>query len=220
MSEFSFSAQKDTSLKRHVVTEIRTAIVKGHIRAGYKLKEAVLAEQMGISRGPIREALRDLEAMGLVMSQPYRETVVVDINKDEISELLIPIRQSVELYAIKVGWPTFSEGLFQQLDDLVNQMDQFADQGDLFNLVDQDVRFHAAVVNWSNIHFARQVFSMIENHMVMHFFRNTQTFSDLHKVTKDHKSLLQLLRQGNYDTIIDGWIRHIRQDAFLFSLNP
>lgn len=98
---------------------------------------------MGISRGPIREALRDLEAMGLVTCLPYKETVVADVTKEEIVDLLIPIRLQLELYSIEYRLDQFDDGFFSALNVNIARMDQFAADNDIAGFVEAVPRFIA-----------------------------------------------------------------------------
>ncbi|MDG0793187.1 GntR family transcriptional regulator [Cohnella ginsengisoli] len=70
MKPYQFKSQENLSLRQRVFADIRDAIVRGHLKPGDKLRELDISKQMNVSRGPLREALRDLEALGLVVSSP------------------------------------------------------------------------------------------------------------------------------------------------------
>ena len=71
----------------------------GRYEPGERLIEATLSSELGTSRGPVREALRQLENEGLVMSFPYRGAVVLGVSDEEVQEVLIPIRLTLERYS-------------------------------------------------------------------------------------------------------------------------
>lgn len=215
MQKYQFKPQNNTSLRHKVANDIRDAIINGNIAPGSKLREAEIAEQMGISRGPVREAIRDLEAMGLVVSLPFRETVVADVNKEEIIDLLIPIRLQLELYTLKLSLPHFDEELFDVLDNIVRQMESWAAANDLIGVVEEDIRFHETVLTQSDSPFPLQIWSSIVNRLRIHFIKNTQFFPDLNKVVVDHVLLLEALRTKEYNSIQELWINHIREDDSL-----
>lgn len=81
LENFQFKKNDTVSLRQFVYQEIREAIIKGHLEPGARLREVEISKQMNVSRGPIREAIRILEQEGLVISHPYRETVVADLPK-------------------------------------------------------------------------------------------------------------------------------------------
>lgn len=217
METFQFKSKTPASLRHRVAQEIRDAIIQGHLKPGDKLKELEIAHQMGISRGPVREALRDLEAMGLVLSQPYRETVVVSTNREEIEELLIPIRLQLELYSIRVNLDQFDDALFQTLREIVESMREAASRNDLHAVVEEDMRFHESIITFSQHSFSNQIWNGITNRLHLHFIKNTSLFPDLRKVPDDHDMLLNALNTRDYEQIKEIWIQHIRHhDSLLY----
>ena len=84
---------------QQVVEILRSAIIAGRYEPGERLIEATLSSELGTSRGPVREALRQLENEGLVMSFPYRGAVVLGVSDEEVQEVLIPIRLTLERYS-------------------------------------------------------------------------------------------------------------------------
>ena len=95
MSDFRFETEKATSLRHKISNNIRKAIFHGKLKPGDRLIEIDLANQMGVSRGPIREAMRMLEQEGVINSQPYKDTMVAEISLEEVLEVLTPIRWSL-----------------------------------------------------------------------------------------------------------------------------
>src|SRR4051812_5764530 len=89
------------SLRSRASEALRTAIVEGRLQPGDRLREVELASQLGVSRAPVREALRQLEYKGLVASSPYRATEVLGVSQEEIEEVLVPIRLIIETFAFK-----------------------------------------------------------------------------------------------------------------------
>ena len=84
---------------QQVVEALRNEIIAGHFEPGERLIEATLSQELGTSRGPVREALRQLENEGLVMSVPYKGAVVLGVSDEEVQEVLIPIRLVLERYS-------------------------------------------------------------------------------------------------------------------------
>src|SRR5512141_2804217 len=85
----AFEPLRSRGLRSVALLSIRRAIVNGVLRPGDRLMEADIAREMGISRGPVREALRQLEQEGLVISYPHRGTFVASLAADEASEIYV-----------------------------------------------------------------------------------------------------------------------------------
>jgi len=216
MTNFHFKSQENLSLRQRVMSDIRNAIIQGHLKPGDKLRELDISKQMAISRGPIREALRDLEAMGLVVSSPYRETTVADVSKGEVVDLLIPIRLQLEIYALKQKQLKWDAGMFQALQDIVDSMKEAAANEDLASLVEADIRFHENVVSSEDSPYTQQIWSGIVNRLRLHFIKNTKLFVDLTRVPAEHEELLQALKQNKpFEQVKELWTQHILMDDCL-----
>ncbi len=215
MDTFQFKSQENLSLRQRVLNDIRSAIIGGHLKPGDKLKELDISKQMSISRGPIREALRDLEALGLVVSSPYRETTVADVRKEEVTELLIPIRLKLELFALKYSGAKRDEAFYGKLEQIVERMKEFAADGDLPALVEEDIQFHEQLLSLDDSSYTLQIWSGIVNRLRLHFIKNTSRFDDLRKVADDHAALLSTLRVGSEEKIEALWTQHIQDEDCL-----
>jgi len=91
---------KRQTLADSVYTQLKTAIMRGRLRDGTELKQGELATQLGVSRVPVREALRRLQAEHLVVSEPFQCFVVTSLTADEVAEL-IELREEMEVFALK-----------------------------------------------------------------------------------------------------------------------
>jgi DNA-binding GntR family transcriptional regulator len=106
-----------------VAEDIRTAILTGKLRAGSKLIETELAERFGTSRGPIREAIRELAREGLVAELPRRGTVVSTLNERDLAEVYA-VREALELGAIRVVVARASDDEIQVLEQHLLALEQ------------------------------------------------------------------------------------------------
>jgi len=215
MSTFHFKSQENIPLRQRVVSDIRSAIIQGHLKPGEKLREVDISKQMAISRGPIREALRDLEAMGLVVCSPYRETTVADVSKDEVVDLLIPIRLQLEIYALKQKHSQWTTDMYKTLQDIVDNMKEAAANEDLASLVEADIRFHENIVSLEDSPYTLQIWSGIVNRLRLHFIKNTKLFIDLARVPAEHEELLQALQRKSFKQVQKLWTQHILEDDCL-----
>src|SRR5512133_855946 len=84
--------------REQVVEVLRDAIVAGTLEDGERLIEDKIARELKTSRGPVREALRQLEHEGFVVSYPYRGAVVLGVSDEEVQHVLIPIRLTLERF--------------------------------------------------------------------------------------------------------------------------
>jgi DNA-binding GntR family transcriptional regulator len=162
-------------LHQRVADQLRRAIVGGALPPGTWLREVEIAEQLGISRAPLREALRTLELEGLVAAFPYRGVRVIGIDLAEAIELFMPLRQAVESYAVRVllgetpSWTADESTRQPRLEATVAAMDativrgrECLARGDRPGSADADTAFHRLLCCESGHPMTAQLWRLIE----------------------------------------------------------
>lgn len=136
--------------REEIRNTIREAIFKGELRPGDRIIETYWAKEMGVSQGPVREAIRDLEAMGLVETVPFKGSRVRSLTEKDIQDNY-SVRICLESKSVRdvIGILTDEEMnvLAQQLQDILTQMDDCAKRGDLRAFTDCDTAFHRALID-------------------------------------------------------------------------
>lgn len=213
MSDFRFEEQKTTSLRHKITDEIRKAIFQGKLKPGDRLREAEMAKQMGVSRGPIREAIRMLEQEGVLYSQPYKDTMVAEISREEVTEALLPMRLTLETFAISKALPALDEQHKANLVRLVDDMKKAAADNDLYTLADCDLAFHEYLLTMAETPNMLGIWSSICNRIRLHFIVEGQAYDDFSPVLHGHDLLLNTILEGDMDKIKIQLARHILGDA-------
>jgi DNA-binding GntR family transcriptional regulator len=129
------------SLRHTVLHRIRHAIITGELRGGQQLNETDLASQLGVSRGLIREVIRELETSGIVVSIPFRGTFVKDWTATGISEVFT-LRCRLEQYALELALPRITDADIRAAEAILQSIRQAAAAGDTMQLVDLDMQLH------------------------------------------------------------------------------
>jgi DNA-binding GntR family transcriptional regulator len=193
---------------QQVVESLRSAIVAGRYEPGERLIETSLSEELGTSRGPVREALRQLESEGLVMSFPYRGAVVLGVSDEEVQEVLIPIRLTLERYSFVHAAERMTDADFEELGKQIWVMEQAAKAGDLEKIVEADLRFHDVVISSSGQPHTVQVWRTIFPRIRGYFLRygRNQSFEAM---VAEHRELLEALQTRDPEVMIRQLERHI-----------
>lgn len=127
---------------RDIVSDVlRQAIKDGGLKPGERLMEIQLAEELGVSRTPIREAIRKLEQEGFVVMVPRRGTYVADISLKDISQVF-EIRGALEELAAGLAAERITAEELDGLKRIVADIDEYMANDDFEKIVDADVRFH------------------------------------------------------------------------------
>jgi DNA-binding GntR family transcriptional regulator len=195
--------------RRHRVVEVlREAIVSGRLEAGERLIEERISQELTTSRGPVREALRQLEHEGLVMSFPYRGAVVLGVSEEEVHEVLIPIRLTLERFSFAKALELMDDGDFADLAKHVWVMEQAARRRDLRKVVDGDLGFHEAVLAKSGQPHAVQIWRSIAPRIRSYFLRYGK-YRDLSSIVAEHRDLLATLQTRDRAAVLEQLEAHI-----------
>lgn len=130
--------------REQVLDRLRAAIAGGQLRMGEPIREREIAERMQISRAPIREALRDLEREGLVVTLPHRGACVA-VYTDEDVEEIYSLRAALEALAIERAIARATPEDVRSLEQLVDAMGRLVDAGDFDAVMRADVAFHRRI---------------------------------------------------------------------------
>ena len=156
-----------------IAAELRNAIVHGRLQPGERLVEDRIMEWLEATRGATREAFRELEHEGLVISYPHRGAVVVGVTEDEVHSVLIPIRLVLEEFAFTMALEQATTADLAELAGHLWTMEQAAEAGDLDAIVQADVDFHEAVLHiapqFHTIHIWRSIAPRIRAYFYRHF---------------------------------------------------
>jgi DNA-binding GntR family transcriptional regulator len=198
------------SLSEDVVDLLRVALVRGTFAPGQHLNEAALAEKLGVSRGPIREAFVELEREGLLTLERHRGARVTRLQQSDIDEIY-ELRKALERLAVERAVRHATDTDFAALAEIVKLMRIAVKNGDTHELVALDVRFHDGIyaaahhsrlyLSWSNLRPQIETF--------LHS-RSTDTADYLDKAVREHAEILDVLRtrsKRNATRLIDSHIR-------------
>jgi DNA-binding GntR family transcriptional regulator len=124
-----------------VTHALRQAILTGRYRPGDHVTEAEIAQQLGVSHGPVREALRELESEDLLVIEPHRGAFVKSFTADDIREVY-QFRSAIETAAVTLAIDHITEADLDHLERLIERMRQASGEGDLETLIELDLEFH------------------------------------------------------------------------------
>lgn len=199
MAEPALDPIEQTPLRVQVAERLRSAIVTGKLRPGAPLTETALAEQLNVSRAPIREAIQDLENDGLVETVAYRGKRVKPLTVREVSEIR-EMRQHFEIIAVRriLDTGTSVEALWAPC----RTMGEAARGGDREALVAADEAFHRTLIRLSDHHLLGQLWAGLypRIHQIMSL-RNDQDVN-LVDIAGTHPPIVEALEARNLDVAV------------------
>lgn len=182
---------------------ITRAIVRGQIRPGDSLVETDLANRLGVSRGPVREALAQLERMGLVEKIPYKGSFVSNLTQEDVRELYT-VRTRLEGLAarrIAEGEGGDREESIAMLESILDEMRAAAREQDNTTLVELDLQFHRALCVLSSHKLLMQIW---ENHLEISlkrflFLKQERLYTNPSEAVDLHQPIVDAIRSGDAD---------------------
>lgn len=154
------------TLRLLVENRIREAIASGHFKPGQRLVERELCEQIGVGRTSVREALRQLEAEGLVVTIPHRGPEVSSINFEEARQLY-DVRALLEGFAGRAFAEQGSDDAIAELKQAVVGFRQAAGSGDRAQLVAAKTRFYSVLMEGAGNVFVKQSLTTLHNRITL-----------------------------------------------------
>ena len=198
--------------RAQVAEALRDAITTGRLDDGERLIEERIARELKTSRGPVREALRQLEHEGFVRSYPYRGAVVLGVSDVEVQEVLVPVRLVLERFSFLKASELMTDDQFAELAKQVWLLGEAAAANDLTRSVDADMRLHELVLEYANQPHTVQVWRSIAPRIRAYFFRYGRV-SSLERIADEHRELLAALQTRDPDTIVAALEQHIAVEA-------
>jgi DNA-binding GntR family transcriptional regulator len=200
---------RDSSLAYGVAAELRTAIMDGAFNLGEPLSEDTLSDIFGVSRTPVREALRQLQAEGLVDVVPKSGTYIFKPSSEEIFELG-DYRLKLETWAVELAIATNPDAAATDLEKLLADMTAALDADDRREYNRLDARFHSTFFNHCGNRYLQQAYRMnvarisaLRAHLASRTAGATATSMD------EHALILDRFRSGDAQGVASVLEAHI-----------
>lgn len=192
--------------KTDLMILIRDDIVRGEFPPGTHLRLDKLATRFEVSTMPIREALRALEAEGIVYSIPHRGSYVTEFTPDELLDIF-EMRAELEKMATRDAVPRFTESHFEQFQEMVNNWR--AESDDVALMVQQNNDFHKLIYQTANRpHLYKEI--MILRNRTPHYLRSyTEEMGRFENAKQAHQVLVDAFQLGNPEAAGNLMFKHI-----------
>jgi DNA-binding GntR family transcriptional regulator len=184
---------EDRSLGRRAYEELRADILTGRIPGGTRLVEASLAEEMQISRTPVREALQKLALEGFVEAIPRVGYFVTQIDEYDVLDLFAT-RTAIEHIAAQWALQRITDEELQQLEELVLRSEQLVAEGRSEEMIDLDTEFHDVICRAARSKRLYQISQMLREHMLQLRVRMLHLPNIAQRASGGHSAILAALK--------------------------
>jgi DNA-binding GntR family transcriptional regulator len=198
------------TLRADVTESIRSAIIKGDISPGAAVNQVQIAEMLGVSRAPVREALRQLEEEGLIQNIPYKGAFVISITPNYIEELF-SIRRILEPLALQYVIERAGTKEIALLRKTVDEMRKAVAARDLDRAGELDLQFHRLICQSAHHKLLFQLWKSFEDGVRLCLAHGHSVYQDPHEIVGTHPDILAAIEAKDVDTASQLLEAHIRQ---------
>ncbi|NLW06924.1 MAG: GntR family transcriptional regulator [Clostridia bacterium] len=185
-------------LREIVFEALREVIIKGQLKAGERLMEVQLAEELGVSRTPVREAIRKLELEGLVVMIPRKGAYVADMSVKDIADIF-EIRAALESLAAGLACESITEEEMEELERMLIKFAECVHKGELEKLVEADTQFHEIVYRASRNKRLVQIISNLRENIQRFRAISMGMAGRMRETLEEHKRLVEAINARNVE---------------------
>ncbi|HME46455.1 MAG TPA: GntR family transcriptional regulator [Syntrophorhabdales bacterium] len=181
-------------------TALREAIVKGDLHPGQRLVESTLSSQMGISRIPVREAIKKLEQDGLVEKLDKRGFIVNNPSREEIEETF-GIRAILESYAAALCTQHMNQRILNKIEDTLSRYRDALGRADIAKMTELNAQFDQIIISTAG---SKKLYSLIENFRDFIFRYRNQLLASMNYASislSDHERIVEAMKEGDVEKV-------------------
>lgn len=177
-------------LRDVVFKTLRQGILTGEIKPGERLMEIHLGKRLGVSRTPIREAIRKLELEGLVVMIPRKGAQVAEISQKHLKDVL-EVRRSLDSLAVELACERMSPGQMEDLKEACNEFEKVTKTKDVTAIAKADVALHDVIVRATGNERLEQLISNLAEQVYRYRFEYIKDASYHERLIKEHEEIFE-----------------------------
>ena len=218
--DFQIDMNEYLPLRDVVFNTLRQAILKGELKPGERLMEIQLAKKLGVSRTPVREAIRKLELEGLVLMIPRKGAEVAEITAQDLEDVL-EVRGALEELAVKDACEHITDEQLVELQKAAEEFKRCLREEDIIACVHADIRFHEIIYGATNNRRLLQILNNLREQMYRYRMEYLKD-KDMHQTLLDeHEAIRMALKSHDKEKAGEAIRIHIenQKDSIMNSLH-
>ncbi len=194
----NFDLQNHRPLREIVYEELKREILVGEIAPGTRMMEIELADEMGVSRTPVREAIRKLEKEGLVTIEPRKGAYASDVSIKDMVDVL-EVREDLEAMAAAMAAQKVNKDEKQALIEATMEYKEAVESERTEDIIRCDEKFHQLIVNYSGNKTLIQLFSQVQELALRFRYLYYDDFSRYERMPMEHREIEEAILSGDYE---------------------
>ena len=210
--DFEVNMNEYLPLRDVVFNTLRKAILRGELKPGERLMEIQLANKLGVSRTPIREAIRKLELEGLVLMIPRKGAEVAQITEKNMQDVL-EVRKALEELSVQLACERITPEQVEEMKLAAEEFRTVLKSGDVTKIAEADVKFHDVIFAATNNQRLVTLLNNLREQMYrfrVEYLKQKECYPQL---LEEHEKLIALISGGNVEEACEIMGRHIDNQA-------
>jgi len=187
------------TISEQIADDIRKGIIFGNLTEGTPLREIELSKQYNVSRGPVRDALKELAKEGFLDMIPNVGVKVAKAPSDDTLELIIRLRKDLEHHAILHVYDSFDREAYKELEELLEMFRLACETNNLDDVINLDMAFHKYLIDKMADNHISDMWQSVVNRMLFRYHR----FTNLMDSYEEHHQILEALKRKDKDQILE-----------------
>jgi DNA-binding GntR family transcriptional regulator len=204
----SFAPVPSQTRRAHIAAALRKALLSGELAPGSQLIEARLAEQFGVSRGPLREAIRGLINEGLLVNRPYAGTYVAGADVDSI-EQMYSVRDALERHAFTLLWPIRDKRFREEIQMRHRLLLDAVDRADTLAQIEAEMNFHRCAYEFTGNAILLEMWDQLSTRLRLVFTIHRHAFKQGATYRAAHDRYLRLAMGKDLDAMLGEVSQHL-----------
>jgi len=196
-------------LRDVVFLTLRDAILKGDLKPGERLMEMHLAERLGVSRTPIREAIRMLEKEGLAVTVPRKGAQVAKMTEKDLEDVL-EIRDALDELAVRSACKRWTEAELNKLRQATIDFEVAAKGKDVRDIVEKDENFHDIIYHMTENNKLNDIVSNLREQMYRYRYEYVKDTSNYSRLVEEHKMILEGITRRDTEYVTEIMHMHLK----------
>ena len=196
MPPTDFNPIADTTRRAEIVGLLKRAVLTGQLEPGQKVNELRIAEQMRVSRAPLREAIRELVQEGILTSIPYAGTFVIDVTARDIDDAY-SLNKVLDEFAIERTWPNRDQRFFDELDRRHEAVKRATRERDTTQQIEKALQLHGLIYEWADNSVLLETWQRLTSRLQMYFALHQRARNEAVPSEDVHEDYVRLLKGNN-----------------------
>ncbi len=205
---FNVSMNEYLPLRDVVFNTLRQAILRGELKPGERLMEIKLANKLGVSRTPVREAIRKLELEGLVLMVPRKGAEVADITEKSLLDVL-EVRRALEELSAQLACERITGEELGNLEQAAKDFKKALKSKDIMEIAQADVRFHDVIYVATKNQKLIQLLNNFREQMYRYRIEYLKNVDIYPQLTQEHEEIIRHISAKEKDAAVEIVCRHI-----------